>query len=177
MLLLALGVSADAFAVAVGRGLAMRRLDLGQTAALALTFGVFQAVMPLLGHALGEGLLARLSRYDGWIGAALLAAVGGKMLLEALADDEARGPRRLPWTELLALGVATSIDALAVGVSLVAVEVDIVRAAALIGVTTLALTVAGAVVGQRIGGVLRRPAEIAGAVVLLVLAVVVLTAP
>lgn len=172
LFLLALGVSADAFAVAVGRGLVMKRLEVRELLALAATFGAFQAVMPLIGHSLGAVLLDRLAGWGPMIGAGLLAAVGLKMLFEAFStpEDDERS-RCLPWKALLLLGIATSIDALAVGVSLSVVSVDLLAAVALIGATTFLLTGVGVALGQRLGAWSRRPAEIAGSVVLLLLAV------
>lgn len=177
LLALALGVSADAFAVAVGRGLLMRRLELRQLAALAFTFGGFQALMPLIGYSLSAPLLDRIARFGPWIAAGVLAAVAAKMIVEALSAHRHDAPRVLHWPGLIALGLATSIDALAVGISLVAVDVDVLAAALVIGTTTLLLTVAGAVLGQRLGSASRRPAELAGGLMLLGIAVQILVQP
>lgn len=168
--LLAVGLSADAFAVAVGKGLGMRRLDLRAAASLALTFGLFQAVMPLLGWGLGAQLAPYIASFDHWIAFGLLTLVGGKMLQQARrgGPPAARG---VAVRELLLLGVATSIDALAVGLSFALLRVHIGRAVALIGVTTLALTLLGVVVGFRLGARLRGPAEAVGGLVLIAVGV------
>jgi putative Mn2+ efflux pump MntP len=180
MLLVAIGVSADAFAVAVGKGLTMRRLHRPTAAAVALAFGSAQALMFLVGWLLGAQLEIYVTPVDHWIAFALLLLVGGAMLFEArsgAADDDEVRPAgaagslatrsRIAPRELLVLAVATSIDALAVGISSALLDVDIVLAVLLIGVVTCALSFAGVVLGQRAGARLRGPAEVAGGLVLI----------
>jgi putative Mn2+ efflux pump MntP len=180
VLLVAVGVSADAFAVAVGKGLTMRRLHRPTAAAVALAFGSAQALMFLVGWLLGAQLETYVTPVDHWIAFALLLLVGGAMLFEArsgTADDDEVRPAgaagslmtrsRITPRELLVLAVATSIDALAVGISSALLDVDIVLAVLLIGVVTCALSFAGVVLGQRAGARLRGPAEIAGGLVLI----------
>jgi putative Mn2+ efflux pump MntP len=180
LLLVAVGVSADAFAVAVGKGLTMRRLHPPTAAAVALAFGSAQALMFLVGWLLGAQLETYVTPVDHWIAFALLLLVGGAMLFEArsgAADDDEVRPAgvagslatrsRIAPRELLVLAVATSIDALAVGISSALLDVDIVLAVLLIGVVTCALSFAGVVLGQRAGARLRGPAEVAGGLVLI----------
>lgn len=168
LLLIAVGVSADAFAVAVGRGLAMRRLVLGQAVAIAVAFGSFQAVMPVLGWLIGSRLDRWTGQVDHWVAFVLLALLGGRMVLAGLrSEGEPSGPMRLPWTELLVLSVATSIDAFAVGVGFAVLHVDVLAAAALIGLTTCVLSFVGVLLGHRIGARWRTSAEIAGGLVLI----------
>ena len=175
LLLIALGLSADAFAVALGKGLSLWRLRLGQAWAIALTFGGFQALMPVIGWLLGATLADRITAVDHWIAFGLLAAIGAKMLWEALhGDDDVEPASGLEVRELLVLGVATSIDALAVGVSLAFLEADLGIAAVTIGVVTALVSFAGVVIGHRVGLRLRRPAEIAGGVVLIAIGVKIL---
>jgi putative Mn2+ efflux pump MntP len=169
VLLLALAVSADAFAVALGKGLHMRALRWGQALAIALTFAMFQTAMPLLGWLLGSRLAEVIRDVDHWVAFGLLVLVGGHMIwvaLTAKGDDE-RDFDRIGVTQLLVLGLATSIDALAVGISLAFVDVAILGAAALFGLTTLALSLVGVVVGHRAGLRFRGPAEIIGGLVLI----------
>ena len=170
LLLIAVGVSADAFAVAIGKGFGMRRLDWRAATRLAAAFGLAQAAMPLLGWLLGSQLAHYITSIDHWVAFVLLGAVGGRMLLGAWTDDDdtsARPSGLIGWRELLVLSVATSVDALAVGISFAFLEVDIVAAAGLIGVITFGLALAGVVVGQRAGSRLRGPAEAVGGVVLI----------
>lgn len=181
LLLVALGVSADAFAVALGKGLHMRRFDPRAAVRIALVFGLFQAGMPLLGYLLGSELERYITQVDHWIVFTLLALVGGKMIHEALSDDDdddlegtapeptggAVATRTVGHRELLVLGVATSLDALAVGIGFAFLDVDITLAVCLIGVITALLSYGGVVLGQRAGARFRRPAEIAGGLILI----------
>lgn len=176
LVLIALGVSADAFAVAVGKGLQMRRLHLGHAATIAVAFGLFQGVMPLLGYLVGKQLERVITSYDHWVAFALLAGVGGKMLYDAStgADDPASTGSRLDWRELLVLSVATSIDALAVGIGFAFLPVSIGPAVVLIGVTTAVLAFAGVLIGHRAGARWRRPAAFAGGLILIGIGVKIL---
>ena len=169
LLLIAVGVSADAFAVAVGRGLGMRRLDWRAAAALAGAFGAAQAVMPLMGALLGSQLAHYVTSVDHWVAFGLLGVVGARMLRGAWRGDGEDGVSgvRIGWRELLVLAVATSIDALAVGISFAFLEIDVLAAAAVIGVTTLLLSLGGVLVGSRAGARVRRPAEAVGGLVLI----------
>jgi len=171
LLFIALGVSADAFAVALGKGLHMRQFSVRGAAVIAVTFGLFQAAMPLAGWLLGTAFAGYIADFDHWIAFGLLALIGGKMLWEAFtkgADDD-EDVDRISARELLLLAVATSIDALAVGVTLAFLPVSIGWAVLLIGVTTAVLTFAGVLVGHRVGARFGKPAEIAGGVVLILI--------
>ena len=171
LFLIALGVSADAFAVALTKGLHMRRFNLRTALVIAGTFGGFQAVMPLIGWLLGSQFASYIEDFDHWIAFGLLLLVGGKMLWEAFSphEDTERDFDRIDPRQLLVLALATSIDALAVGVTLAFVDVSIVGAIALIGVTTLVLAFLGVVVGRRVGARFGKPAEIAGGVILILI--------
>ena len=171
LLLIALGVSADAFAVALGKGLQMRRLRARDALTLAATFGVFQALMPVLGWFLGRGLRDYIVDVDHWIAFTLLALIGGKMIWEALQPDDDEGDVEdgLQVRELLVLGVATSIDALAVGISFAFLEVAIAGAATAIGIITFAVSLAGVYLGHRAGLRFRTPAEVVGGLLLILI--------
>ena len=173
LLLIALGVSADAFAVALTKGLHMRRFNLRHAVIIALTFGLFQAVMPLLGWLLGTQFARYITEFDHWVAFGLLARVGGKMLYEAFSshEDREKDTDRLNLRELAVLAIATSIDALAVGVTLAFLPVSIGWAILLIGVTTAVLTFVGVLVGRRVGARFGKPAEIAGGVILILIGV------
>ena len=171
LLLIALGVSADAFAVALTKGLHMRRFNLRHAVIIAFTFGLFQAVMPLVGWLLGTQFARYITEFDHWVAFGLLLLVGGKMLWEAFSahEDTERDFDRLDVRQLIVLAVATSIDALAVGITFAFVEVSIGWAVALIGVTTAVLAFVGVVVGRRVGARFGKPAEIVGGVVLILI--------
>ncbi len=170
--LIAVGVSADAFAVALGKGLHMRHLRYRNALIIAVTFGLFQAVMPLIGWLLGSRFANYIVDYDHWIIFALLGAVGGKMLWEAFSSHEDTEPDSdsIDIRELLVLAIATSLDALAVGISFAFLpDMPIAGAVTLIGVTTAVISFAGIFIGHRVGIRLGKPAEIAGGVILILI--------
>lgn len=168
LFLIALGVSADAFAVALGKGLHMKTFNLRHAVVIALTFGLFQAVMPFLGWLLGTQLADYITSIDHWVAFGLLVLIGGKMLWEAFSshEDTEKDSDALDVRELLVLAVATSIDALAVGISFAFLSVSIGSAVVLIGVTTTVATFIGVAVGRRIGLRFGASAEIAGGLIL-----------
>ena len=178
LLLIAVGLSMDAFAVSICRGLGMRRLNLRTAAVLALFFGCFQALTPLVGWALGSQLMWLIAPVDHWVAFVLLAFIGGKMLWEAFhEDDEGCGcedTSAIDLREFLVLAVATSIDALAAGISFAALNVDIVASVSLIGVITFALSFVGVAVGHFFGARYERPASVVGGVVLILIGLKVL---
>ena len=178
LFLVAVGLSMDAFAVSICRGLGMRRLNLRTAAVLALFFGCFQALMPLVGWALGSQLMWLIAPVDHWVAFVLLAFIGGKMLWEAFhEDDEGCGcedTSAIDLREFLVLAVATSIDALAAGISFAALNVDIVASVSLIGVITFALSFVGVAVGHFFGARYERPASVVGGVVLILIGLKVL---
>ena len=174
LFLLAVGLSMDAFAVSICKGLGMKRLNMEQALVIGLFFGGFQALMPLIGWALGTQLDDFITPIDHWIAFILLALIGGKMLLDAFREDdeeEAGEPKdtRLDLKELLMLAIATSIDALAVGITFAFLGVNIVVAIAVIGVTTFALSVVGVAVGHVFGARYEKGATIAGGIVLILI--------
>ena len=175
LVLLAVGVSADAFAVALGKGLQMQRFRAKDGLVIAATFGLFQAAMPVIGWLLGSALSDVIAPVDHWIAFGLLAVIGGKMLWDALSKSEEKEiAARLDVRELLVLALATSIDALAVGISLAFLSVSIVESVALIGITTFALSFAGVYLGHRVGMRFRGPAEVVGGLVLIGIGVKIL---
>lgn len=179
LFLIAVGLSMDAFAVAVCKGLGMRRLDMRQAAVIALFFGGFQAFMPLAGWALGAQFEKFITPVDHWIAFALLAIIGSKMLWDAFREGDSEGAScpidgKLDVRELAMLAVATSIDALAVGITFAFLRVDIVVSAGLIGATTFALALAGVAVGQRFGARYEKLATVTGGVVLILIGLKIL---
>jgi len=171
-LLVAIGVSADAFAVALGKGLHLRRFNLVNAAIIAFAFGLFQAVMPLIGYLVGSAFASSIEAFDHWVAFALLALVGGKMLWEAYHDDEDRDVDvdTINYRELFVLAVATSLDALAVGISFAFLpNISIGWIVLLIGITTFVISFAGVLIGHRVGRRFGRPAEIAGGIILILI--------
>ena len=177
--LVGVGLSMDAFAVAICKGLAMPRVNRKQTLLIGLYFGVFQAVMPLTGWLLGSQFARRVTKMAPWIAFVLLAWIGGSMIRESLSkkeDEEKAEPVELRHRELLMLAIATSIDALAVGVSFSMVEltVPIYAAAILIGCTTFAISVAGVFVGNLFGARYKNRAEFVGGAILILIGLKIL---
>lgn len=177
--LVGVGLSMDAFAVAICKGLAMPRVDRKRTLLIGLYFGVFQAVMPLTGWLLGSQFARRVTKMAPWIAFVLLAWIGGSMIRESLSKkekEEKAEPAELRHRELLMLAIATSIDALAVGVSFSMVEltVPIYAAAALIGCTTFAISVAGVFVGNLFGARYKNRAEFVGGAILILIGLKIL---
>lgn len=182
LIVTAIGLSADAFAVSVGRAMRWRHFAWKPALALALTFGGFQALMPVLGWALGSAFADAIVEVDHWIAFGLLAMIGGKMIWESFrelrSDDDNAAERvsvpRIGVGALLLLGLATSIDALAVGVSLALLGVSIVLAAVVIGVITGGISLLGVALGQRAGHRLSGSAELIGGAVLIAIGVKIL---
>ncbi len=175
LLLIALGVSADAFAVSLTQGVRARERLQRTAVTIAIVFGVFQALMPLIGWAIGSQLSTFISPYDHWLAFGLLALIGGRMLWEAIRHrHQPVRPDRIRIRELLALGLATSIDALAVGLSFAFLQVAIIPAVLLIGVVTAVVSYAGVLIGRRVGERFQTPAEIIGGIVLIGIGVKIL---
>jgi len=173
---LSVGLAMDAFAVAVAAGLAIEAVTPRHMFRLGFHFGLFQFMMPIVGWLAGEGLAAQIGGYGNWLAFALLGYVGGKMLWEARREkrDESSNADPTRGLKLLTLSVATSIDALAVGMSMALLGVSIWLPSVVIGVVTATLTVVGIAFGARIGSRFGRWAEIVGGLVLILIGVKVL---
>lgn len=171
LLLIALGLSADAFAVSVTNGMCRKNVKLGWTFAIAITFGLFQGAMPVIGYALGSKFTDMISQYDHYIALVLLGFIGGKMLFDGIkgSDDECDNCKSASITlgALMVQGVATSIDALAVGVSFAAMSVNIINAAAFICGITFILSFVAVIIGKKFGNLLNNKAEIIGGLILI----------
>ena len=169
LFVIALGLSMDAFAVSICKGLSVQKMYPRHALACGLWFGVFQALMPLLGYLLGAGFAGLVGSFSHWVAFALLAFIGGNMLRESFSgEQEAPDPDFSP-RAMLPLAVATSIDALAVGVAFAAVDVSIGPAAGLIGVTTFVCSAIGVKIGAVFGAKFRALAERAGGIVLILI--------
>lgn len=177
--LIGIGLSMDAFAVAICKGLAMPdKVDKKGALLIALYFGVFQAVMPTLGWLLGSQFARYVTRLAPWIAFILLAWIGGNMIRESLSKEEREEEETgsISHKELLVLAVATSIDALAVGVtfSMLELAVSIGAAVALIGCTTFVISLAGVYVGNVFGAKYKSKAEFVGGAILILIGVKIL---
>ncbi|MBB5264925.1 putative Mn2+ efflux pump MntP [Catenibacillus scindens] len=177
LFLIAVGLSMDAFAVAVCKGLSMRKMRYGQAAVIALFFGGFQALMPLIGWILGRQFEKYITSVDHWIAFVLLGLIGGNMIREALGKDDeetVEATDHLNVKELLMMAIATSIDALAVGITFAFLQVSIVPAVSFIGCTTFVLAFAGVCIGKIFGAKYKSRAELLGGIILILIGLKIL---
>lgn len=174
---IAVGMAMDTFAVALGLSCSTRGLDGRQGFRVAFHFGLFQFLMPIAGWAAGEVALKHIQAYDHWIAAGLLVLVGGKMLVEFIKGGEKSGRKERDLTRgisIVILSLATSMDALAVGLSFGALRTPILYPAAVIGLVTFVITMFGTKLGPALGKWAGRWAELAGGLVLLAIAAKIL---
>ncbi len=173
LLLIGIGLSMDAAAVSICQGLSMKRLNWRHAGIIALFFGGFQGLMPLTGWLLGSQFSAYIQNVDHWAAFILLGLIGGNMLREALSPGEEEegcaGGDRLDYKQLFLMAIATSIDALAVGVTFAFLKVLIFQAVAVIAVTTFCLSLAGVAVGNYFGARYKKGAEVTGGIILILL--------
>ena len=175
LLLLAVGLSMDAFAVSICKGLSVKKAGLKQMATCGIWFGGFQALMPLIGFFLGALFYDAISSFDHWVAFGLLALIGINMLREALSKDEEEANDDMSIKTMFVMAVATSIDALAVGISLaMAGNVNIWAAIACIGVITFLMSGLGVKIGNVFGAKFEKKAEAAGGVILILLGLKIL---
>ena len=171
LFLISVGLAMDAFSVSVCKGLSMKQLNRRGAVMTALFFGVFQGVMPLIGYLLGSRFMEEIEAFDHWVAFVILAIIGGKMIFEALTEKEEDSSEeyRLDYRELFILAVATSIDALAVGLVFAATDVNLLVSVSVIGLVTFVLSLGGVIIGHRFGSRYEKKAEIAGGVILVLI--------
>lgn len=177
LILIAIGLSMDAFAVAICKGLNMSRLNYKNCFVIALFFGGFQAIMPLFGWLLGTQFERYITTIDHWVAFVLLAFIGGKMLLDSFkkGDNNAENSDILQLRQLLLLAIATSIDALAVGITLALLPgTNIWLSISTIGVITFGLSFAGVIIGNKFGSRFQKKAEFAGGAILMLIGLKIL---
>lgn len=169
-----IGLAMDAFAVSVCKGLSMKKLTVPKAGKIGFYFGFFQAAMPMLGYFLGVGFKESITSIDHWIAFILLGLIGGNMVKEALSDEEEEVDDDLSFKTMLMLAIATSIDALAVGVTFAFLNVNIYLACSIIGITTFVISVAGVKIGNVFGLRYKSKAELAGGVILILMGLKIL---
>ena len=174
LLLIAVGLSMDAFAVSICKGLSVQKVKPKHAACVAMYFGGFQALMPLIGYFLGSQFESLVTAIAPYIAFALLAFIGANMIRESRSGDEDAANDDFSVRSMIPLAIATSIDALAVGVSFAFLQVDIVPAVVFIGVTTFVCCVIGVKVGSLFGNKYQARAELFGGVVLILMGVKIL---
>ena len=174
LFLMGVGLSMDAFAVSICKGLGMRKVNKKQALVIGLFFGGFQALMPFVGWLLGSQFEQYITSIDHWIAFILLGIIGGKMIVESIKPDEEDDEVKemdapLDIKEMFVLAVATSIDALAIGITFAFLDVNIVAAVLFIGVCTFVISAAGVKIGSVFGTRFKSKAEIAGGAILIIL--------
>ena len=174
LLLMGVGLAMDAFAVSICKGLSMKKVKWQHATVIGLFFGGFQALMPFLGWLLGSQFEQYITKIDHWIAFILLGIIGGKMLYEAIRGDEeeecgccTENNEKLDLRELFILAIATSIDALAVGITFAFLKYPVGKAVTIIGVVTFIISLAGVYIGNFFGSRFKKKAEIAGGIILI----------
>lgn len=167
LFLIALGLSMDAFAISICKGLSMQRMDNRSAFIIGLYFGTFQAFMPFLGYLLGSRFQNIIASYDHWIAFILLAVIGGNMVKESLNKEEESLDPSIAFPDMIILAVATSIDALAAGVTFAFLKVRITAAISFIGVFTFILSMVGVKIGNTFGIKYKSKSESAGGMILI----------
>lgn len=174
IVVIALGLSMDAFAAAIGKGLDMKKIDYKWSFTVALFFGGFQALMPVIGWSLGEQFDKYITDYDHWIAFFLLVFIGGKMIIESFKHECEVPENNRSFKELIVLSVATSIDALAVGLSFALLNMKILFSAIIIGIITFGLSFLGVILGYKFGCKYKDQAELFGGVILILIGLKIL---
>ena len=175
LFILAIGLSMDAFAVSVCKGLATQRVNPKHMIIAGIWLGGFQALMPLIGYFLGTAFEKYVTAVDHWIAFILLGAIGGNMIKEAFSGGENEADGSFGFKTMLVMAIATSIDALAVGITFALLpDVNIVAAVSFIGVTTFILSAVGVKIGNVFGAKYKSKAELAGGIILIILGIKIL---
>lgn len=174
ILLIAIGVSMDAFAVSVCKGLACKDKPLKTALLCGIWFGLFQMIMPLIGYLIGSVFATYIEAYDHWIAFVLLAFIGGKMLKDAFSeneDDEETCSNDLSFTKMLVMAIATSIDALAIGVTFAMIKTNLLVSISTIGICTFSFSFIGALIGKIFGEKHQKVATIIGGLILILMGI------
>ena len=169
ILLIGIGLAMDAFAVSICKGLSMKKMNWKNAVIIALYFGVFQALMPLIGYFLGMTFESIVTTFDHWVAFALLTLIGGGMIKESFDDEDEKKNDRVDFKTMVVLAIATSIDALAVGITFAFFDVNIVLAVSIIGIITFIISVLGVKIGNRFGDKYQNKAQLMGGIILVLL--------
>ena len=167
IVLISIGLAMDAFAVSICKGLSMKKINWKSTLIIAIYFGLFQAIMPVFGYLLGSSFSVIVQKLDHWIAFILLTIIGGNMIKESKDDEAEKRNDKVDFKTMIFLAIATSIDALAVGVTFAFFEVNIFLSIIIIGIITLVLSFLGVIIGNRFGDKYQNSAEFAGGIILI----------
>jgi len=175
IILIAIGLSMDAFAVSITLGLSVQKPTLKQYLLPGVYFGFFQALMPLIGYFAGSLFAERIQKFEHWIAFGLLAIIGANMIKESFSkEEEKQDDNKFKFINMLLLAIATSIDALAVGVTFAFFQINIFAAIAIIGLTTFCISICGVKIGNIFGVKFKSKAELLGGIVLVALGLKIL---
>lgn len=174
LIILSIGLAMDAFAVAVCKGLSMQKMNWKKADVIGAYFGIFQALMPAIGYLLGVNFQENIQSIDHWIAFILLGIIGLNMLKEAISTETENSNDSIKFKDMLILAVATSIDALAVGITFAFLKVNLWLAISLIGIITFTISVAGVKIGNVFGCKYEKKAELVGGLILILLGIKIL---
>ena len=174
IIVIAIGLAMDAFAVSVCKGLSMKKIDWKKAIIIAVYFGAFQALMPVLGYFLGSSFSAFVQKVDHWIAFILLSIIGANMVKESTDNEVEKRNDNVDFKNMVVLAIATSIDALAVGVTFAFFEVNILLAISIIGIITFILSIFGVIIGNKFGDKFQNKAELAGGIILIIIGLKIL---
>lgn len=174
LLLLSVGLAMDAFAVSICKGISMKKMNWKKALIIGLYFGGFQALMPVIGYFLGTAFESIITNIDHWVAFILLGIIGGNMIKESFEDESDSCNDDVGFKTMVILAIATSIDALAVGITFAFLKVNLIAAISMIGVITLALSVIGTKIGNKFGNKYKNKAELVGGIILVLLGIKIL---
>jgi len=174
ILLIGIGLAMDAFAVAICKGLSMKKINWKNAIIIAIWFGTFQALMPLIGYFLGNAFEEFVKNFDHWVAFILLSFIGGNMLKESFNTGVEEKNEKIDFKTMLILSIATSIDALAVGITFSFFDVNIWSSIFLIGIITFIISIIGVKIGNKFGDKYERKAEFFGGAILVIIGIKIL---
>ncbi len=174
LILLSIGLAMDAFAVSICKGISMKRMNWRKALIIGMYFGGFQALMPVIGYFLGTAFESIITNIDHWVAFILLGIIGGNMIKEAFEDESENCNDDVGFKTMIMLAIATSIDALAVGITFAFLKVNLIAAISMIGVITFVLSIIGTKIGNRFGDKYESKAELVGGVILVLLGIKIL---
>lgn len=174
IILISIGLAMDAFAVSICKGLSMKKINWKSTLIIAIYFGLFQAIMPVFGYLLGSSFSVIVQKLDHWIAFILLAIIGGNMIKESKDDETEKRNDKVDFKTMILLAIATSIDALAVGITFAFFKVNIVVSITIIGIITFILSFIGVIIGNKFGDKFQNKAEFIGGMILIIIGLKIL---
>lgn len=174
ILLIAIGLAMDAFAVSIYKGLSMKKMSWKKALVVGTYFGVFQGLMPVIGYFLGSTFESLVAKIDHWIAFGLLVFIGANMLKEAFANDSENCNDNVDFKTMVVLAIATSIDALAVGITFAFLQANVWFSTIIIGIVTFLISVIGVKIGSKFGNKYERKAETAGGLILIFMGIKIL---